>query len=116
MINYEIKWTNNSDFRTFQNYNKHTKSQKELYETIDHLRAHSNIANYIMGNKRCKTIYIQLSAYELDNLILFMTNQTKKIDELNKGMNSLKKSRKKWKDRYYKLRKELKKNDIQKGK
>ena len=44
MTNYEIRWTNNSDFRTFQNYNKHTKSQKELYETIDHLRAHSPVA------------------------------------------------------------------------
>ena len=112
MTNYEIQWTNNSDFRTFQNYNKHTKSQKELYETIDHLRAHSDITRYIMGNKQYKGITIQLSAYDWDNLILFMTNQTKKIDELNKGMNSLKKSRKKWKDRYYKLRKELKKNDI----
>lgn len=47
--------------------------------------------------------------YSIQILLNLLEKQQKENEELRKGQNSLMQSRKKWKDRYYKLKKKSKK-------
>ena len=53
--------------------------------------------------------YLREEKMYIDTVLNIITKQQKENKELRKGQNSLMQSRKKWKDRYYKLKKKSKK-------
>lgn len=76
-------------------YKKQQKEIKELSEKVT-----ENI---------CKGVEEEV----LEEYRQTIEKQQKEIKALNKGVRSLMESRKKWKNRYYKLRKELKKQELE---
>lgn len=53
--------------------------------------------------------YLRVEKMYIDTVLNIITKQQKENKELRKGQNSLMQSRKKWKDRYYKLKAKSKK-------
>lgn len=53
--------------------------------------------------------YLREEKMYIDTVLNIITKQQKENKELRKGQNSLMQNRKKWKDRYYKLKKKSKK-------
>lgn len=53
--------------------------------------------------------YLREEKMYIDTVLNIITKQQKENEELRKGQNSLMQSRKKWKDRYYKLKAKSKK-------